>query len=107
MRAVSSPRFARSAYTAMSSYDGFMSCTLVTPSDAACSSARFTTRAAAAPAVIFGMTRVTNSIAASLSTPVGKPLASRTMRAAGGSGVLSVMPARPSAAEFASAMWPS
>ena len=42
----------------MSSYDGFMSCTLVTPNDAACFSAPLIALVRCA-SVIFGMTRWT------------------------------------------------
>src|SRR3546814_500815 len=58
-------------------------------------------------ALASGITAYTAFIAASLSTPVGSPSASRTMLPPGGSGVSRVMPASSSASELASAMCPS
>ena len=90
----------------MSSYSGFMSCTEVTPRDAACLSAR---RAALIRCSWLkgGTTLLMMGIAASLNRPVGSPRASRTITPPGGSAVAAVTPASRMAAELASAMWPS
>ena len=90
----------------MSPYSGFMSCTEVTPSDAACASARRAARRRCSW-LNGGMIRVTNDSAASLNRPFGSPEASWTIAPPGGSGVLAVTPASRVAAELASAMWPS
>src|ERR1700761_8228083 len=75
--------------------------TLVTPREAASSMARSMKRRRCAKSN-GGTALSSNASAASLSTPVGSPEASRTMTPPGGSGVLDVMPAAASAFEFAS-----
>ena len=83
-----------------------MSCTVVTPTEAACFKA-----ARAFPivssSVAGGTSRVTRSAALSLRMPVGSPAASLTMAPPSGAGVSRVMPAIFSATVFASPMWPS
>ena len=54
----------------------------------------------------FGSTSITRSRPVSARRPVSRP-PSRSISPPGGEGVSSVMPARASAAEFATARWPS
>ncbi len=106
MRILSWPAAARWRSSSSAAAEMPASCTLVRPR-ARSSRSAVSRLAASSPTSSAGTWRSTRPIAASTSTPVASPLASRSMRPPAGSGVSRVMPASCSARLLAQPAWPS